>query len=159
VPGNNNETFKDAIRNVEVLKREPVLLMHGVLGSSDGFALNGPELSPLYMIVKTGKYDIWLMNARGNTYSRYHTSLDPDTEAEFWNFSFEEIAKYDLTTSIDFILSTTKRSKLSLVGFSQGTTIGFCGLSMNSAYFNAKVKIFIALAPVISLKYSSEGFL
>jgi lysosomal acid lipase/cholesteryl ester hydrolase len=31
-------------------------------------------------------FDIWISNARGNTYSRKHQHLDPSEEA-FWNFS------------------------------------------------------------------------
>jgi hypothetical protein len=31
-------------------------------------------------------FDVWISNARGNTYSRKHQYLDPSEEA-FWNFS------------------------------------------------------------------------
>lgn len=32
-------------------------------------------------------YDVWLGNARGNTYGRQHTTYDPDDMySEFWHF-------------------------------------------------------------------------
>lgn len=46
---------------------------------------------------------------RGNTYSRQHEFLEPDTEPEFWDFSFEEFGSDDLMTAIDYILSVTDR--------------------------------------------------
>jgi len=35
--------------------------------------------------------------------SRRHLWLDADSDAEFWNYSFEEIATYDTTAAIELI--------------------------------------------------------
>jgi hypothetical protein len=45
-------------------------------------------------------YDVWLINFRGNSYSREHAWLDADSEESFWNFSFEEFGEFDLKASI-----------------------------------------------------------
>lgn len=37
-------------------------------------------------------FDVWLANARGNTFSREHAFLDA-ASAQFWAFSFDEMAK------------------------------------------------------------------
>ena len=44
----------------------------------------------------------------------------------FYSFScsFDEMAKYDLPATIDFILKKTGQDQLRYVGHSQGTTIG-----------------------------------
>ena len=48
----------------------------------------GPEKM---MFTHTG-FDVWLANSRGNTFSRRHTHLDA-VSAQFWAFSFDEMAK------------------------------------------------------------------
>ena len=40
-----------------------------------------------YVLADFG-YDVWLTNARGNTYSRTHTNLTPD-DKEFWMFRYK----------------------------------------------------------------------
>jgi lysosomal acid lipase/cholesteryl ester hydrolase len=80
--------------------------------------LNGPEISPAYILADTGLFDVWMINFRGNTYSRSHVFLDPEMQKEFWDFSFEEFGDFDLIAAIDYILKTTGKEKLSLVGYS-----------------------------------------
>ena len=41
-----------------------------------------------YILANAG-YDIWLGNARGNSYSRAHVKLNPDTDREFWDFRYK----------------------------------------------------------------------
>ena len=54
-------------------------------------------------MVDTGKYDVWMMNARGNYFSRDHLWLNPDTQEEFWDFSVEELAEKDLKACVEFV--------------------------------------------------------
>ena len=56
-----------------------------------------------YQMVDTGKYDVWMMNARGNFFSRDHLWLNPDTQTEFWDFSVEELAEIDLKAVVEFV--------------------------------------------------------
>jgi len=74
-----------------------VFLQHGVLASSESFVLLGNDSSAFRLADKG--YDVWMGNSRGNVYSRKHSSLDPDDDNDhstFWDFSFFEMAKYDL---------------------------------------------------------------
>lgn len=80
IPHRRDETDPDPNRPV-------VLLMHGLLCSSADWVNMGPEKSLAYLLVDAG-YDVWMGNARGNTWSRKHVSLNPDKDHDFWKFRF-----------------------------------------------------------------------
>jgi lysosomal acid lipase/cholesteryl ester hydrolase len=52
-------------------------------------------------------YDVWLGNTRGNKYSRHHTSLNPDKDNEFWDFTFAEMGLYDLPAQVNKALEVS----------------------------------------------------
>jgi len=58
------------------------------------------------------------------------------------------MAKYDVPSEIDYALKTTGQKKLQYIGFSMGTTMFWAMTSIQPAY-NEKVKLMIALAPVV----------
>jgi lysosomal acid lipase/cholesteryl ester hydrolase len=93
-------------------------------------------------------YDVWLGNNRGNKYSKKSVFHSPTTTA-FWNFSMDEFAFHDIPDSIEYILSVTRQKSLSYIGFSQGTAQAFATLSIHPI-LNAKVDVFIGLAPAMS---------
>ena len=62
-----------------------------------------------FELAKRG-YDVWLANSRGNTYSRKHVKLSAQ-EPQFWDYSFDQMIKFDLPATIDFILNKTRHSK------------------------------------------------
>lgn len=66
-------------------------------------------------------YDVWLGNARGNTYCKRHMTMHP-SDPKFWEFSWHEIGIYDIPATIDYVLQYTNQTKLSYVGHSQGVT-------------------------------------
>ncbi|XP_063851859.1 lipase 3-like [Scylla paramamosain] len=125
--------------------RLPVLLQHGILGSSADWVLNTADQALAFLLADAG-YDVWLSNTRGNTYCRRHQDLSPDQQA-FWSFSWDEMAYYDLPASIDYILEVTGAADLHYVGYSMGTTIFFAMMSERPEY-NEKVRVMAALAPV-----------
>ncbi|KAJ0176862.1 hypothetical protein K1T71_008041 [Dendrolimus kikuchii] len=129
-------------------KTRPVLLAHGILGAADIYIDRG-NTSLIAGLYREG-YDIWVLNVRGNRYSRKHLYLDPDMDKTFWDFSIHEHGNYDLSANIDYVLNATGQKKLSLIGISQGTTIAFI-LGACQPEYNKKIKVFIALAPVVFL--------
>ena len=129
--------------------RKPVVyLHHGLLMCSDVFlcATNAERALPL--VLAEAGYDVWLGNNRGNKYSRKHRALSPHSTA-FWNYGIDEFAWHDIPDSIEYILEVTGEKSLSYVGFSQGTAQAFAALSICPA-LNAKVNVFVALAPAMS---------
>ncbi|KAL2302980.1 hypothetical protein Nmel_010436 [Mimus melanotis] len=99
-------------------------------------------------------YDVWLGNSRGNTWSRKHIHFTVKQE-EFWVFSFDEMAKYDIPASVDFILKKTGQEQVFYVGHSQGTTMAFVAFS-TLPQLAKKIKMFFALAPVATVKFATS---
>lgn len=125
--------------------RPVVFLQHGLLCSSADWLVTGPEQALAFILADNG-YDVWMGNARGNTHSRHHVSLSPNSR-EFWEFSWHEIGIYDLPAMIDYVIEVTGRPKIHYAGHSQGTTSFFIMTSERPEY-NDKIILAHMMAPV-----------
>ena len=85
--------------------------------------------------------------------------MNPDKDDAYWQFTFHEMAIYDLPAMIDFILFKTKAEKLTYFGHSQGTLQAFIGMSILPEYFNRTLNGMIALGPVHSLANIGSTFI
>ena len=106
-----------------------------------------------YSLADAG-YDVWLGNARGNTNSKFHSALTPNSK-KFWAWSWQDIAEIDIPTMLEYVLATAQTSELNYVGHSQGATAGLAAFALKPD-LAAKVKLFTAFAPVESLKESKS---
>ncbi|XP_013106551.2 lipase 3 [Stomoxys calcitrans] len=126
-------------------KQKPVVfLMHGMLSSSVDWILMGPNKALGYLLADAG-YDVWMGNARGNTYSKKHLFW-PTFWQVFWNFSWHEIGITDVPNMIDYVLKKTGEKQLHYVGHSQGTTVYLVMMSELPSY-NNKIKSAHLLGP------------
>ena len=66
--------------------------------------------------------------------------------------SFDEHSAIDLPYMINLALDTSGQKQLYYVGHSQGTTMGFAGLTENQT-LASQIKKFYALAPVTTVEY------
>nr|CAI5829897.1 unnamed protein product [Callosobruchus analis] len=124
---------------------QPVFLQHGLLGSSADWIVNGNN-SLAFLLADYG-YDVWLGNARGNTYSKGHVSI-PVQSPHYWNFSFHEMGTRDLPAVLYYVSNTTNQlGELIYVGHSMGTTMFFVFSSLLPQAAK-NVKLMVALAPV-----------
>ena len=123
--------------------KQPVLIIHGLLMSSDS-VLCGGKSSLAHYLSSLG-FDVFLGNNRGNKYSCMHKKLKPKMQ-KFWDYSLDEFAKYDVPAMIKFILHKTGNKKLSIVGFSQGSAQVFAALSLDNTLCDS-INVFIALSP------------
>ncbi|KAJ7377378.1 hypothetical protein OS493_029738 [Desmophyllum pertusum] len=130
-----------------------VFLQHGLLADSSNWVQNYWWDSLGYILADKG-FDVWLGNVRGNRYSRRHLFLKP-RQKEFWDWSFQEMAKYDIPAMLEHALNVSGQAQLFYIGHSQGTLVGFTGFSANPELAK-KVKLFIALAPIFYLTHTAK---
>ncbi|KAH7484366.1 hypothetical protein PRIC1_003675 [Phytophthora ramorum] len=124
------KTYDESQSEAEPTANKPVvLLQHGLLDSSFTFVSNFRNQSLAFVLVDAG-YDVWLANNRGTTWSREHLTYTDDDD-EFWEFSWEDMGKYDLPAEIDYVLNEAQSSTLSFVGHSEGTSQAFVGFSID----------------------------
>nr|XP_020656930.1 lipase member M-like [Pogona vitticeps] len=124
--------------------RPAVLLVPGLVIEGREIIANLPNNSLGFVLADAG-YDVWIINNRGTTWSRKHQNLTIDQE-EFWDFTFHEMAIYDLPATINFILQKTHQEGLYIIGHSQGASLGFITFTV-MPQLAKKVKLLMCLAP------------
>jgi poly(3-hydroxyalkanoate) synthetase len=96
-----------------------------------------------------------LTNNRGTLFSFEH--VDPkknshDMSSDYWDFSFHEMAKFDVTANINYIKNITQNEKINYVCHSQGCTQFLLGYSLNPEFFEENIEKFGTMGAV--LKYT-----
>lgn len=123
-----------------------VYLQHGLLCSSADWVMGDVADKFLGYILADAGYDVWMGNYRGNTYSRNHVILNPDTE-DFWKFSWDQVGKLDIPAQIDKITSVTGENRMHYVGHSMGTT-GMMVMLNELPEYESRIIMANFLAPV-----------
>ncbi|KAK9667157.1 hypothetical protein RND81_14G237200 [Saponaria officinalis] len=123
----NSDTLK--------LRRRPVLLQHGLFMAGDAWFLNPNEQSLGFLLADRG-FDVWIANA-------------------FWDWSWEELALYDLPAMIEYIYQLTN-SKVFLVGDSQGTIMSLATLTQPDTV--DMVEAAALLCPISYLEHVNAPF-
>jgi hypothetical protein len=144
----NKEKFKQNFNET----KKVVLLQHGLLDDSyTWLALKENSLANL--LLEEG-YDVWLSNSRGNIFSKKHIDPSHDSSKEnslFWDFSFDEMAEFDIVANINYILEYTKQEKLIYIGHSQGTLQFYLQYSLNPEFLSSKVEKYVSIGTVFTL--------
>ncbi|XP_068957742.1 lipase member K-like [Petaurus breviceps papuanus] len=134
-----------------IAQRPIFYLQHGMFVSSSIWVANPPYTSLAFTLADSG-FDVWMGNSRGNIWSQKHVRHSPES-LEFWAFSFDEMAKYDLVATLNFVMNKTNQETLYYVGHDQGVTIALAAFSTNPKLAE-RIKMLFALAPVVSVQHS-----
>jgi pimeloyl-ACP methyl ester carboxylesterase len=130
--------------------RPVVYLQHGLENSAADWLINLPHQSAAFIFADAG-FDVWIGNFRGTTYSKTHATLSPK-DHEYWQFSWDEMAQYDLPALIEKALEISGAAQIYYVGHSMGTMTGFAKFAQDQVLAK-KIKQFYALGPVLSMKH------
>ncbi|KAM0945441.1 putative triacylglycerol lipase [Dioscorea sansibarensis] len=122
---------------IEGEKKEPVLLMHGLLMDGVTWLINHPNESLGFILADKG-YDVWIANTRGTQSSRGH---------DYWEWSWDELVSFDLPAIFNYIYTNTSRQKFHYAGHSLGSLIAFALFCQNNLLVKM-VRSAIMLCPV-----------
>ena len=100
-------------------------------------------------------YDVWLGNSRGNKHSRNHTHLNPNKGKEFWEFTMQHMADYDLPAFLQYAFKLTNQ-KPHYLGHSQGTMMVHIALSKRNQIVEKIMDKFFGFGPVVYVKYMTS---
>ncbi|CAI8590150.1 unnamed protein product [Vicia faba] len=134
------------------MKKQPVILQHGVLVDGMTWLMNSPE-QDLPLILADNSFDVWIANTRGTKHSRRHVSLDPSNPV-FWNWSWDELVTYDLPAVFDYVYSQTGQ-KINYVGHSLGTLIALASFSERNLV--NQLKSAALLSPIAYLSHMNTA--
>jgi lysosomal acid lipase/cholesteryl ester hydrolase len=133
-------------QNNETKNPRPVVYMqHGLESSCMDWIINLPTESAAYIYADQG-FDVWMGNFRGNYYSTEHIKYTLK-DREYWRFSWDEMAHYDLPALIHKTLEVTGAKQVYYMGHSMGTTTIMAKLAHDPG-FGKYIKKIYALAPV-----------
>jgi lysosomal acid lipase/cholesteryl ester hydrolase len=147
IPCRIREPFKQRIT------RKPVLLQHGLLDTSYTWLMLNSTNGLALLLAEEG-YDVWLTNSRGNTFSNEHVDNEYDSNtfySKFWDFSFHEMAAYDLVANVNYIKRQTGYEKIIYIGHSQGTIQYFINYMLNPTFIDSNIEKFVSIGTVTNV--------
>ena len=122
------------------------ILQHGLLDG--GFTWLILEQDSLAKKLCDEGYTLYLPYMRGSQFSRSHLDYDSSLNSDYWEFSFDQMAEYDLPAVINYIKQRDNVEKIYYIGHSQGTLIFFLAYMNDPEFLERNIKKFVALGTV-----------
>lgn len=131
--------------------KKVVFLQHGLMETPSVYVAY--EESLCIQLAKKG-YDVWLGNNRSTSYGQGFLNK----KENFWDFTIDEIIKYDLVCQIETILKVTGAKKIAYFGQSQGCA-QLCGTLHENPKLKEKFSFIGLITPATCLKTPSNKIL
>lgn len=132
-----------------------MILQHGLLDGGWTWLVLG-EKSLAYVLANQG-YTLYLSYVRGTQFSKSHLDYNSANPiSPYWDFSFQEMAEYDLPSLIELIKKRDRVQKVDYAGHSQGTLMFFLAYMNNPAYMEENIAHYVALATVPNINHASH---
>ena len=113
-----------------------MLLQHGHHLDSKIWFKEKKAGKPIPLQLFDAGYDVWLGNNRGSYNCKLQTGrMSQLNQREVWDWSYPEMAKYDLPALIVKIKLMTGAEKVAYIGYDQGATQMLYGLAHWEAQF------------------------
>lgn len=128
----------------------PVFFLQHGLACSSSLYLAPPRADSMALQLADRGFDVWMGNARGNLFAGEHVKYNI-TDPEFWDYSWHEMGIYDMPAMIDYILNTTGRNRIFVLGHSMGAAMITVFLATKPEY-NKNIIIAFGLAPAVHLE-------
>ncbi|XP_075487541.1 triacylglycerol lipase 1 isoform X2 [Primulina tabacum] len=119
----------------------------------DAWFMDSPNQSLGFILANRG-FDVWVGNVRGTHWSYGHVSL-LEKDKKFWDWSWQELALYDLGEMIHYVYSITN-SKVFVVGHSQGTIMSLAAFTQPDIV--KMVEAAALLCPISYLEHVNAPF-
>ena len=133
-----------------------IIVQHGLLDTSFTWLIL--EDKSIAKLLCDEGYKVYLPNMRGNQFSKSHYDYDSSLNSKYWEFSFDEMAQYDLPSIVNLIKKRDGVEKIDYMGHSQGTLIFFLAYMNNPDFMEKNINKFIAVGTVPNIN-NAEHFL
>ncbi|XP_015786663.1 lipase member K [Tetranychus urticae] len=149
---------------------DPIILGHPATQDGSIFIDGSPFYNPIscstgavdepfnpnlgFLLADLG-YDVFMPSFRGFRYSRNHTDYNPAKDAEYWDFTSDEMGKYDAPAIVDFVLGLSTYPEVIWIGHSLGVSIPLILLATQPSY-EEKIRHVIGLAPTTFLGHTTH---
>ena len=133
-----------------------IIVQHGLLDSAFTWLIL--ENKSIAKLLCDEGYKVYLPNMRGNQFSKSHLDYDTSLNSDYWDFSFDEMAQYDLPSVVNLIKKRDGVEKIDYMGYSQGTLLFFLAYMNNPDFMEKNINKFIAVGTVPNIN-NAEHFL
>ena len=131
-----------------------IILQHGLIDAAWSFLILGKDSLPKKLCDEG--YRVYLPYVRGTQFSRSHLDYKSTLNSDYWNFSFDQMAEYDLPAIINTVKERDQVEQVYFIGHSQGSLMYFLAYINDPEFIEKNVKKFVALGTIPNVNNSTH---